>query len=105
MPAPRPTAAIAADMSPTRLPATAALMPAARASYAVLIRRASASRGAPTVNETAASPVQPASVAPASMLTRSPSASRYFDGIPCSAASLMDVQITAGNGGMFGAGW
>lgn len=46
----------------------------------------------------AASPVQPSSSAPQSMLTRSPSRRRYSVGMPWTMASLTEVQITAGKG-------
>ena len=85
-------------MSPIRAPGTAAAMPARRAASVAAISLASAGRGGPMVNEIAASAAQPSSTAPQSTLSRSPSASRYRSGMPCSAASLTEVQMTAGNG-------
>ena len=57
------------------------------------------------MKEIAASPAQPSSTAPQSTLSRSPSASWYRVGMPCSAASLTEVQITAGNGTGAKPGW
>lgn len=75
-PAARPTVPTAWAMSPILLPGTAAAIPAASAASAVSISRRSAGRARPTVKLTAASPTQPPSFAPQSMLTRSPSRSR-----------------------------
>ena len=92
-------------MSPIRAPATAAAMPAASAFSAVSMSSRSASSAWPTVKLTAASPVQPSSSAPKSMLTRSPSRSRYLSGMPCTITSLTEAQITAGNGVGANDGW
>jgi len=75
-PAARPTAPMAAEMSPILPPGTAAAMPAWSASRVAEMSRASGSAGGPIVNEVAASATQPSRVAPASTLTRSPSFSR-----------------------------
>jgi hypothetical protein len=85
-------------MSPIRLPGTAAAMPALSAARAVSISLVSSGLGSPMLNEIAASPVQPSSVAPQSTLSRSPSASLRSSGMPCSASSLSEAQMTAGNG-------
>lgn len=85
-------------MSPIRLPATAAAIPAARASFAVAMSRVSSGRASPTVKLIAESPAQPSRRAPASTLTRSPSRSGSADGMPCTTASLTETQMTAGNG-------
>ncbi len=69
-------------MSPSRPPGTAAAIPAASARSAASISRRSAARGVPTVKEMAESPVQPRSVAPKSMLTRSPSSQLVRAGDP-----------------------
>ncbi len=95
----RPTAPMAAEMSPIFPPGTAAAMPARSAASVTAISFASPAAppsGGPTVNDIAASATQPSSVAPASTLSRSPGWSRYLPGMPCSAASLTDVQMTAG---------
>ena len=92
-------------MSPIRAPGTAAAMPARSASLVTSISRLSAGRGVPMVKETAASAVQPSSTAPQSTLSRSPSASLYRPGMPCSAASFTEVQMAAGNGTGAKPGW
>ena len=92
-------------MSPIRAPGTAAAMPALSAALVVPIRRASAGPGGPIVKEIAASAVHPSRTAPLSTLSRSPSASRYRPGMPCSAASLTEVQMAAGNGTGAKPGW
>ena len=97
----RPTAPMAAAMSPIFPPGTAAAMPARSAASVVAISCASLpvpSAGDPMVNDMAASATQPSSVAPASTLSRSPGWSRYLPGMPCRATSLTDVQMTAGYG-------
>jgi hypothetical protein len=68
--------------SPSRDPGWAALMPRCRAASVALISSRSCGRGVPTVKLTAASAHQPPTKAPQSMLTRSPSASRVWSGIP-----------------------
>ena len=65
----------------------------------------SAGFGVPIVKETAASAAQPSSTAPLSTLSRSPSASFFRPGMPCSAASFTEVQMTAGNGTGANRGW
>jgi len=71
-----PICPIAAEMSPSLPPGRAAAIPATRAASVVAISSASPADGVPTEKETAASPTQPSSVAPASTLSRSPSRSR-----------------------------
>ena len=85
-------------MSPIRAPGTAAAIPARRAASVVAISRASAGSAGPMVKEIAASAAHPSSTAPQSTLSRSPSVSRWRSGMPCSAASLTEAQMTAGNG-------
>jgi hypothetical protein len=107
-PADAVAAEVGADPVATRAPdgaGTAAAMPARSASLVTSISRASGGRGAPMVNETAASAVQPSSTAPQSTLSRSPSASLYRPGMPCRAASLTEVQMVAGNGTGAKPGW
>jgi hypothetical protein len=100
----RPTALIAAEMSPTRLPTTAAAIPAASARSAVSTNRKSSGRAVPTGKVMAASPTQPSRVAPASTLSRSPSSRTSGVGMPCRATSLTDRHTTPGNGGVVGSG-
>lgn len=85
-------------MSPSRPPATAAAIPASIARCVAAISAVSSGRGVPTVKLIAASPVQSSSSAPKSRDTRSPSRSRYAVGMPCTIASLTEVQRTAGKG-------
>ena len=47
---------------------------------------------------TAASPHQPLSLQPVSMLTMSPSTSFRRPGMPCTTSSLIEIQVTAGKG-------
>ena len=74
-PASRATVAIAWEMSPTRLPTSAASIPAASARSVTSISRRSSSRGVPTTMLRAESDTQPSTLAAKSTLSRSPSRS------------------------------
>src|SRR5680860_1496635 len=73
-------------------------MPACRAARVSSISARSAAAGVPTTMLKAASPTQPASTAPQSMLSRSPARRTVRSGMPCTTTSLTDVQIEPGNG-------
>ena len=74
-PAPRATPAIAAEMSPIRLPGRASAIPASSARVVTSMRRRSSSRGVPTTTDRAESDTQPSTEAAKSTESRSPSAS------------------------------
>ena len=82
-PPPRATAPIAAEMSPSRLPTTAAAMPASRARPAVVDQARGPPRAAvPTTRLIAESATQPSTLAAKSRLSRSPSRQRVVVGEP-----------------------
>ena len=84
-------------MSVSRRRRTAWAIPAQRASSVARLRASAAAVTSPTGTVIAASPCQPATMAPQSIEIRSPSASTRDPGMPCTTSSLTEVQITAGN--------
>ncbi len=93
---PRTCVSTACEMSETRPPARAAAMPRHIASSVTATRSATASGTSPTGTVRAASPCQPSTIAPQSMLTTSPSARTRSPGMPCTTSSFTETQIEPG---------
>ena len=96
-PAARTTSSEAAPRSPRRASTFIALIDASSARRVTSSSRLDSSSISPTGTVTAASACQPSMMAPQSIETMSPAASRRGPGMPCTITSLGDVHTTAGN--------
>ena len=86
----------AAEMSPTRLPGTAAAIPAIIARRVAVTSASTSGVEAPATNVRAASPCQPSTMAPTSTDTIWPSRIARSPGIPWTTSLSSEMQVLAG---------